>query len=280
MLLCLLQKLLKNVKMFKEVEMNYALVTGATGVLGTSFCRELAQRGFNLYLTGRSPDKLSALVNELVEKYPSVGFRIFAADLTKEEDRRALFSDASGYSFDLLVNVAGADIQKPFLKYDEEKIIFQNRINFEAAVSLCNFALKHRAGKLKIINICSVCGLQPMPNFALYSACKSALIDFSVALAVETKRENVKVTAIIPGSIYTRQDVKAYIERMGFWAKMAAKSPEYVVKKSLKASEKGRRRKIVGTLNKLIIIFSKFVPEPIKLKYIAKSRKNLEKDVF
>lgn len=260
--------------------MEYALVTGATGVLGTEFCRELARRDCNLFLTGRSEAKLDGLKKELLSANPAIDCEVFAADLAREEERESLFEAAKIYTFNKLVNVAGADIQKPFEKYDENKIIFQTRVNFEAAVSLCNFAIKHRAENLKIINICSVCGLQPMPYFALYSACKGALIDFSVALSAEMKKKGVTVTAVLPGSIYTRDDVREYINSLGFWARRSAKTPGYVVTKSLKASLKGKRKIITGGLNKLICFFSKLTPQGIKLRYIAITRARVEKDVF
>lgn len=260
--------------------MEYALVTGATGVLGTEFCFELARRGFNLFMTGRDYNKLTSLKNSLIQEYPGVNCSIFAADLTDDEQRGALFESAKQYSFGMLINVAGADIQKPFENYGQDKIIFQTRINFEAAVSLCAFALKHRAKDLKIINICSVCGLQPMPYFALYSATKGALIDFSIALATELKNKNATVTAVIPGSIYTREDVKEYINSLGFWARRSAKTPKYVVEHSLKAAQKGKTKVIVGGLNKLICALSRLVPQKVKLRYVAKSRSGIQKDAF
>lgn len=260
--------------------MQYSIITGATGVLGSAFCKALASRGCNLFLTGRSWDKLTALKNFLIGEYPSIDCKIFAADLTDEGARQSLFEAAKDLSFNMLVNVAGADIQKPFEKYSEEKIIFQTRINFEAAVSLCKFAIDRRAERLEIINICSVCGLQPMPYFALYSACKGALTDFSVALSAEMRKKNVSVTAIIPGSVYTREDVKDYINSLGFIARKSAKTPEYVVAKSLKAADKGKKRKIIGGLNKLIYALSKVTPQSVKLRYIARSRSRVEKDVF
>lgn len=260
--------------------MEYALITGAAGVLGSAFCKELASLGCNLFITGRDINKLNDLKTSLVAAYPGVNCCFFAADLTRVEDRKNLFAAAEGYSFNMLINVAGADIQKPFEEYDEQKLTFQTRINFEAAVSMCNFAVKHRASNLKIINICSMCGLQPMPYFALYSACKGALIDFSVALGEETKGQGVTVTAVIPGSIYTRADVVEYINSLGFWARKSAKTPEYVATKSLKAAKKGKRKIVVGGLNKLICALSKAVPQGVKLRYIAKSRARTQKDAF
>ncbi len=45
--------------------MTYTLITGACGGLGRAFVRVLAERGENLFLTGRSGERLSALANEI-----------------------------------------------------------------------------------------------------------------------------------------------------------------------------------------------------------------------
>lgn len=78
-----------------------------------------------------------------------------------------------GWKIGRLVNVAGADIQKSFEEYTQEKISFQCRVNFEAAAALCRFAVGNRAKELEIVNISSVSGICPMPYFALYSAAKA-----------------------------------------------------------------------------------------------------------
>ncbi len=260
--------------------MTYAMVTGATGVLGTAFCRELAARGYGLFITGRSIEKLAALKAALTAEYPSANVDLYAADLSDAESRKALYSAAGKYAFGMLVNVAGADIQKPFSEYDEDKIAFQARACFEGAVSACAFALAHRDKSLKIINISSLCAEQPVPYFALYSAAKSALTTFSVALSKETEGTGVTVTCIEPGSVLTRPDIKEYISALGFWARKSAKTPGFVVEKSLKAAEKGKRKCIPGALNRLFLFFSRIAPRGIRLSYLARTRKNVRKDVF
>lgn len=260
--------------------MKYALVTGATGVLGTAFCKNLAGLGYNLFVTGRRAEKLSALKNALVAAYPGVNVDFCAADLTDEEERESLFSAASAYKFSVAVNVAGADIQKPLGEYTQKKLVFQTRVCFEAAAAVCLFAKKNKAETLHIINISSLCGEQPMPYFALYSACKGALTDFSVALSREFKGEGITSTAVVAGSILTRPDVKEYINSLGFWARKSAKTPEYVATKSLKAAFKGKRKIVPGGLNKVIYFFSKLLPPRLKLNIAARTRRGVSKDVF
>ena len=258
----------------------YSLVTGATGGIGGAFCHASDKREKNLFLTGRSQQKLQALKEELLGRYPDIRVEYFACDLTDERSRAQLFAAAAGYSFEMLVNVAGADIQKAFFEYDEGKIIFQTRVLFEGAVSLTRFCMNNRAPALKIINISSVSGLYPMPYFAIYSALKGALTSFSVALASELKGKNVTVTAVLPGAVYTRPDVVEYIKTQGAWGKIAAKSPQFVAERSLRAAERGRVKYIPGLANKLMRIFTALIPQRIKLRFIANRWSKTKKDAF
>ncbi len=258
----------------------YCLITGATGVLGKCFCLELARLGYNLYLTGRSGDKLKALERELKGVTSDIGVRSFACDLTSEAEREALFNDAQNYEFLYVINCAGADIQKPLEEYTQAKLTFQTRINFEAAAAVCLFAVNHGKKGLKIINISSISGANPMPNFAIYSAAKGALTSFSQSLNVEIKGRGMSCTAIIAGAFYSRPDVIEYIKTQGLWGRIAAKTPEFVVKQSLKAAKRRKGRYIVGNANKLMNIFLKLLPQKFKLRYIAKRWGKTRKDAF
>ena len=260
----------------------YALVTGATGGLGKAFVYVLAERGDNLLLTGRSEEKLVKLQAELQEKYPQIEVRIYPADLSNEASRYAMMEkiEADGLTVSLLANVAGADVQKGLSEYTQEKIAFQCRVNFEAAVSMCHFAIAHKAERLEIVNVSSVSGIYPMPYFAIYSATKGALTSFSQSLRAEMKGKNVAVTAILPGAMPTRDDIKEQIKGQGLWGKLAAKTPESVAKASLKAVRKNKRKVIVGFWNKLMRIGTCWLPTSWRLKFIANRWSKISKDAF
>ena len=142
----------------ENMQYGYALITGATGGLGKAFVRVLAQRGYDLLLTGRSEEKLQTLQTELKKEFPNVKTYAYAADLSNETQRSAMQQKIQDENKNvaLLVNVAGADVQKGLTAYTQEKIAFQCRINFEAAFSMCRFAIENKAEKLQIINISSV----------------------------------------------------------------------------------------------------------------------------
>ena len=261
---------------------SYALVTGATGGLGKAFVYALAERGEHLLLTGRSEEKLTALKAELMEKYPQIEVRAYAADMANEDSRCAMMEKIAGenLSISLLANVAGADIQKGLTDYTQEKIAFQCRVNFEAAVSMCHFAIAHKAERLEIVNVSSVSGIYPMPYFAIYSATKGALTSFSQALRAEMKGQNVAVTAILPGAMPTREDIKEQIKGQGLWGKLAAKTPLSVAKASLKAVRKNKRKVIVGFWNKVMRVSTCWLPTSWRLAFIAKRWSKISKDAF
>ncbi len=260
----------------------YALVTGATGGLGKAFVEELAREGYALLLTGRSEEKLALLKEELSHRYPDLTIKAYAADLSSEESRAALFSqiEREGARLSMLVNVAGADVQKGVEEYSQEKIAFQCRVNFEAAVACCRFAIGQRGKNLQIINVSSVSGIYPMPYFAVYSATKGALTSFSQALRAEMKGKGVSVTAVLPGAMPTREDIKAQIEGQGLWGRLAAKSPSSVAKVSLKAVKKNKAKVVVGFWNKLMRIATAWLPTAWRTRFIARRWSKISKDAF
>ena len=264
------------------MERKYALITGATGGLGKAFVSVLAGEGYDLLLTGRSEEKLQKLQEETKEKYPGKDVQIYPVDLVKDGGMYALNEKLAeeNVQISLLANVAGADIQKGFLQYTQEKISFQCRVNFEAAVSMCRLAIERRSAHLDIINISSVSGIYPMPYFAIYSATKTALTSFSISLREEMRGQNVHVTAVLPGAMPTREDIKEQIRGQGLWGKLAAKSPEEVAKASLKAVRKNKAKTIIGFWNRAMRIGTCWIPTVWRLKFIAKRWSKISKDAF
>ena len=261
---------------------SYALITGATGGLGKAFVRAYAKRGIPLILTGRSKDKLAFLQAEIEKTYGELPILTYAVDLASETERCALFNQLKTQEIRIstLVNVAGADIQKAFENYTQEKIAFQCRVNLESAISTCKFAIENRAEKLEIINISSVSGLYPMPYFAIYSATKSALTSFSLALRQEMKKSGVSVTAVLPGAMPTREDIKQQIKGQGLWGKLAVKSPDWVAEYSIKAVKKNKAKVIPGFWNKIMRISTAWLPLSLKMRFIAKRWSKISKDAF
>ncbi len=263
--------------------MEYTLLTGACGGLGGAFAELLAERGEALLLTGRSEERLSALEERLHSRHEGLNVLSIACDLRSEEGRRAFFAEADrlGIRFHRLVYAAGVDTQMAFERYDEGRIVTQARVNFEGAVSLFHGVIARSSldGTTELLAVGSVSGVFPMPYFALYSATKKALEQFCSALRVELKGK-AKVTCVLPGSMPTREDLRAYIASHGPVGRMTVKSPQSVARAALKAVARNRRKKTVGGCNRLVLFFSRLAPFPIRMRIIARMWKRTEKDHF
>ncbi len=259
----------------------YTLITGATGGLGRAFVRLLASRGEALYLTGRSEERLAALAEEARSLGADVSY--YPCDLASAESRAAFFAhaDLGGARFSRLVYVAGADTQMAFERYDEARLVFQTRVNFEGAVSFCRAFLARTPldGSSELLCVGSVSGCRPMPYFALYSATKKALEQFLAGLRHELKGR-AKVTCVLPGGMPTRPDIEENIRTHGLFGRLSAMSPDKVAAIALKAVKKNRRRVIPGFWNRTIQFVSALAPAPVRMRIIARMWGRTEKDHF
>ena len=251
--------------------MNFSIVTGATGGLGKEFVKRLAERNENLFLTGRSEEKLFLLKEEITAKYKNVTVDYFKCDLVNENERLNLFNYFvnKGYKVSGLYLVAGADVRKAFTKFKQETVTYVSRVNYEASLSFTKFALENKSSELKILVVSSLTGITPMPYFAEYASVKGALISFYTALRQELKNEKVKITILTPGSVPTRNDIKKDIELQGLQGKLSAKTPSFVVDKALKALDKNKKTCTPGFYNKLVGFVSKITPTNLKMKVVA-----------
>lgn len=261
--------------------MEYTLVTGACGGLGSAFTELLAERGEPLFLTGTSAEKLGRKAEELHARYPALPLLCRVADLTDPAARIALFSyaDENDVRFRRLVYVAGVDTQMAFEKYDEARIVRQTRVNLEGAVSLFSGAIARAVPDAELLAVGSMSASVPMPYFALYSATKKALEQFCSALHTELKGR-FKVTCVLPGGIPTRPDIEENIKAHGLFGRISAKSPREVARISLRAAAKNRRKKVIGFWNTLLYALEAFFPTSVKMRIVARIWKHTEKDHF
>lgn len=261
--------------------MAYTFISGATGGIGKAFVEATAKKGYDLFLTGRSEQKLAKLKSEISTKY-NVNVVTFVCDLTSEQDRAKMtaFMDSEVIKFDRIINVAGVDTQMAFMEYSLEKVLFQIRVNVEATISLTHALLQRRQEHTELITISSMSGASPMPYFALYSATKALLINFFTSLHYELKKQDVFVTTVMPGGVPTRPDIIEDIKGQGLWGKLSSKPASFVAEKSLKKVKKNKIKYIPGAFNRLLNFLMKLAPKRIVLAYIARRWKKIRKDAF
>jgi len=176
-----------------------ALVTGASGGLGSEIAKALAGQGARLALSGSNVAKLEAFAAELGEGHVCV-----PCDLSDAASVDALVPaaiEALGGTLDILVNNAGVTRDNLIMRMKDEEWDMVQRINLEAAFRLIRAAsrpmMKARSGR--IISITSVVGVTGNPGQANYAASKAGLIGMSKSLAQELASRGITVNCVAPG---------------------------------------------------------------------------------
>ena len=179
-----------------------ALVTGASGGIGSAIARALAGQGARLVLSGSNAAKLQAFAAELGGAH--IGL---PCDLANAESVEALIPSAieKAGQLDILVNNAGITRDNLAMRMKDEEWDAVIRVNLEAAFRLmraaCRPMMKAKFGR--IITITSVVGTTGNPGQMNYAASKGALTAMSKSLAQEVASRGITVNCVAPGFIAT-----------------------------------------------------------------------------
>jgi len=178
-----------------------ALVTGASGGIGSAIAQALAARGARLAVSGSNEEKLEAFRAGLGGEHVALAANLFDAAAVDALVPRAV--DALGGTLDILINNAGVTRDNLAMRMKDEEWSDVIRINLEAAFRLSRAALRPmmRARFGRIVSITSVVGATGNPGQANYAASKAGLVGMSKALAQEVASRNITVNCIAPGFI-------------------------------------------------------------------------------
>lgn len=183
-----------------------ALVTGASGGIGSAIAHALARQGARLALSGSNASKLRAFRDELNETYGHDHVEV-TCDLSNTQQVEELIPatiDTLG-KLDILVNNAGITRDNLAMRMKDEEWDAVIRINLEAAFRLmraaCKPMMKARHGR--IVTITSVVGATGNPGQVNYAAAKGGLTAMSKALAQEVASRGITVNCVAPGFIRT-----------------------------------------------------------------------------
>ena len=240
-----------------------ALVTGASRGLGYELALQLAERGFDIVLSGRDEKALSALA----EKLPTKAY-VYSADLSVPGEAKQLYKriKADGIELSVLVNNAGIGASGEAWNVPDLTDYDMTEINVNSAVTLTKLFLSDACGRGygALLNVCSVGAFQPGPYTASYYASKAYLHSYTLAVRYEAKKYGVSVCSLCPGPLDTEFFEHANAKKPK-GAMPADKAAEYAVKKFFK----GKKTIVPGFYNRL----ARVVPVGIKTKYIAKIKK-------
>jgi len=195
---------------------NTALITGASGSIGSAIAKLLHTLGAHVYISGSNESKLQTLAAELKNNYT-----IKTCNLSDSQSVENLLTEIK--KLDILVCNAGITKDSLAIKMKNEDFDSVIDINLKA-----NFILNREAVKKmmrerygRIINIASVVGVSGNPGQANYCASKAGLIGMTKSLAIEVASRGITINAVAPGFIQsnmtdtlTEEQKKAILQKI------------------------------------------------------------------
>lgn len=183
-----------------ELTGKVALVTGATGGIGSGIARALIAQGCKVAASGTRAEALAALKAELGENCET--FRCNLGDRDAVDALLPEVEDRLG-PIDILVNNAGINRDTLAVRMTDEAWDEVIEINLTAVFRLSRAALKsmirRRTGR--IIQIGSVVGAAGNAGQANYASAKAGLMGMTLSLAKEVAKRNITVNCVAPGYI-------------------------------------------------------------------------------
>ena len=245
--------------------MSYALVTGASKGIGRSIAEALAAKGKNLLLISRSEEVLKGLSYFINQRY-NVQVDYLAIDLSQSDSVEYIsrWIITKQYSIDVLINNAGYGLWGDFNKRSIESHNEMLQLNMLTVVQLTHALIPElkQHPKSYILNVASTAAYQAVPTLSLYAASKSFVLLFTRGIRIELQDTGISVSCLCPGPTSTD-----FITRAGMSAAIQKKSDAFsmsadeVASIGIEGMYKGKAEIIPGLLNKIIVVFTAWLPK-------------------
>lgn len=236
-----------------------ALITGGTSGIGLAFAHELAKRGHDLVIVGRSEAALAEVCAQLRYEH-EVQVEDLLADLSDLAaiERVQTRLESPSQPIDVLVNCAGFAVNSRLADPDDAQKLAAMNVMVNSVMLLSSAAARamQPRGSGLIINIGSASAWIIKGN---YSAIKAWVVTYTQALAAELEGTGVQATVIIPGWVKTDWHAKAGVKRPKLPSWMWIQ-PAEVVDAALAAAARGKAVAIPTRTWRVIIPFLKHAP--------------------
>lgn len=259
----------------------FVLITGATGGIGKALAHVYSKNGYNLVLVSTNTNKVHELSKELESTYGNVIYS-YVTDLSDEYSYKNLYEYVKELNINLkiVINNAGFGDFNIFNESDLDKINEMIKVNITALTNLTYYFINYfldKNKKGKIVNVGSIASFFSGPYLATYYASKNYVLSFSEGVDKEVKKKGIRVLTLCPGTTKTNFENKANLDNSKLFKTLKPKTPESLAKYAYKKIKRGKSVIIHGTLNKTLIVLSKFAPRKLVTFIISKiqsKRKN------
>ena len=180
-----------------------ALITGGSKGIGYGIAESLLEQGLKVAITARSKERVEAAQKKLSEKGDVLGF---AVDVRNAKAQADAVKDivAQWGSLDVLIANAGVGHFAPIDTMTEEQWHETIDTNLTGVFYSIKAALDPiKKSKGYIITIASLAGVNFFENGSAYNASKFGLVGFTQAVMLDLRRQGIKVSTIMPGSVAT-----------------------------------------------------------------------------
>ena len=184
---------LGNSAVNSEFEGLVALVTGGASGIGAAVADRLAAGGAQVAVLDLNPDGT-----------PHFGIACNVAD--DASVRAAVESVTERFGrLDIVVNNAGIGAMGDVAANDDDEWARVLNINVVGVARVTRAALPHlrQSPAAAIVNTCSIAATAGLPQRALYSASKGAVLSLTLAMAADHIREGIRVNCVNPGTVDT-----------------------------------------------------------------------------
>ena len=232
------------------------LITGATGGMGTAVAELLRERGHDLVLTGRSPERLDELAAKL-RGGAHAATQIISPDAIAAPPRTASIStvpldlteplriEASlavaglPARLDGLIHTAGMVHLGPVADLGADEWVEHLSVNLVSAAELTRLLLPAlRAAEGHVVFVNSTAGLRARPEWSAYAASKFGLR--ALADSLRGEEPSLRVTTVYPGRTATEMQRKVRAQEGHPYSADAFAAPATVARVLVSALETPR----------------------------------------
>lgn len=253
-----------------------ALVTGASSGIGEAVARLLADQGIALILAGRNMERLQNLAKSL-----SVSSIIVQGDLLKKEDRAQLIKTIHEEAPDLIINNAGLGLYGDVLTRETQEQLDLIELDVKALVEIAVEGARTLVSQNKkgvIINIASAAAWPIFPCFAVYSASKAFVNQFTRSFDAEVAPYGVRVQSACPGMVDTQFRARAGGNEGDDTYGLGRMNAQYAAEQIWKQIQSGKTIRIFDLKTRLLTLLARYgLPDNLVAKAMSKSIKSRHK---
>lgn len=178
----------------------FALVTGSSGGLGAAIARQLTDRGVQVVVHGRDPERTESVAREIRGAH-------VIADLADPTQHQRLIDEATAVHgrLDLIVHNAGIGWQGSFDTMPPERIPELVTTNLTAPIALSRALLPQllTRGRGHLCFVTSIAGRTGVAGESVYAATKAGLDAFAESVRLESAGTGVEVSTFVPAVVDT-----------------------------------------------------------------------------